>query len=211
MMGRSLSCKTMKICTSSASIIYNNCGYVSSTKYDIKYSTRIPTTCISTCRQASTCAHLPEKREQLLEEHKVIRKGDTINLHTLLFTEYRDYVVRYIDNIQVQVKAAQLAGKVIVLYFLPLHQDYVYSRMSISHLIDTYTYLLPDNVFEVVLVAYGTAEDLRYNQSNFESILYHMPWTAIPFPDITSRERLRKRWEQGPVFSTCWKENHTLF
>ncbi|KAK1356032.1 hypothetical protein POM88_049288 [Heracleum sosnowskyi] len=183
--------------SSSASIIYNNCVHVSSTKYDnINSSTRIPT-CISTCRQASTCGHFPEMKEQLLEEHKVIRKGDTINLHDLLFTKYRDYVVRYKDNIQVQVKAAQLAGKVIVLYFLPLHHDYVYSRISISYLIDTYTYLLPDNVFEVVLVAYGTAEDLRYNQ-----------WDKVLIDTLRGK---RKRWEQGPVFSTCWKENHTLF
>lgn len=92
------------------------------------------------------------------------------------------------------MKAAQLVGKVIVLYFLPVHHDYVYSRMSISYLIDTYTYLMPDNVFEVVLVAYGSAEDLCYNQSNFEAIFSHMPWTAIPFPDITSRERLARRF-----------------
>lgn len=94
----------------------------------------------------------------------------------------------------------QLTGKVIVLYFLPLHHDYLYSRMSVSYLTDTYTYLLPDNVFEVVVVPYGSAEDMllsdlyERNQSNFESIFHHMPWTAIPFPDITSRERLVGRF-----------------
>ncbi|KAK1352086.1 hypothetical protein POM88_053800 [Heracleum sosnowskyi] len=176
MMGRNLLCKRMKIYT--ANITYNSCLYASSRNY----------------QNACTCSQFSEKREQqLLEEHKVARKGDKINLQNLLFTDYRDYVIGHND---VRVKSAELAGKVIVLYFLPLHHDLVYSKMSTSYLTDTYTYLLPDNVFEVVLVAYGTAEDLllsdsyKDNQSNFESIFRQMPWTAIPFLDITSREHL---------------------
>ncbi|XP_074364103.1 putative nucleoredoxin 1 [Apium graveolens] len=99
-----------------------------------------------------------------------------------------------------KVKSAQFAGKVILLYFLPVHHDYLYSRSSISYLTDTYTYLFPDNVFEVVVVPYGTADDMlltdsyECNKSSFESLFYHMPWTAIPFPDIASRERLVGRF-----------------
>ncbi|KAK1352077.1 hypothetical protein POM88_053791 [Heracleum sosnowskyi] len=195
MMGRNLLRKRTIIYT--ANITYNSCLYVSSTNFYNASVTIIPKSTPNSFRQASTCSHFSEKREQLLEEHKVIRKGDVINLQNLLFTNYRDYVVGHND---VRVKAAQLAGKVIVLYFLPLHHDPVYSKMSISYLTDTYTYLLPDNVFEVVVVAYGTTEDMllsdsyKDNQSNFESIFYHMPWTAIPFPDITSRESLGIRY-----------------
>ncbi|KAK1352080.1 hypothetical protein POM88_053794 [Heracleum sosnowskyi] len=163
------------------------------------------------CRAAVPCRAAEKREQQLLEEHKVIRKGDKINLQNLLFTHYRDYVIGHND---VRVKSAELAGKVIVLYFLPLHHDLVYSKMSTSYLTDTYTYLLPDNVFEVVLVAYGTAEDLllsdsyKDNQSNFESIFRQMPWTAIPFPDITSREHLAASLvhpEVDDVHASCIK------
>ncbi|KAL8123450.1 hypothetical protein AgCh_011426 [Apium graveolens] len=191
-MVHNLLCKRTRLYT--VNLVYNSSWNVSPRNHHP--ATKFPSfnSTANTYRLASTCPHLPENKEQLLEENKVIRKGDIINLYDLLFTKYRDYVIRHKDHVDVQVKASQLAGKVLVLYFLPLHHDYVYSRISISYLIDTYTYLLPDNVFEVVLVAYGTAEDLHYNQSNFESIFYHMPWTAIPFPDITSRERIVRRF-----------------
>ncbi|XP_074355030.1 putative nucleoredoxin 1 [Apium graveolens] len=175
-------------------------AYSSSHVCNVSSRTYYDATKINSYKQAYTWVQFPEQRGQLLEEHKVIRKGDIINLHDLLFTKYRDYVVRHTDDIDVQVKAAQLAGKVIVLYFLPLHHDYAYSRMSVSYLTDTYTYLLSDNVFEVVLVAYGSAEDIlssdsyKDSQSHFESIFYHMPWTAIPFPDFTSRDHLARRF-----------------
>lgn len=100
------------------------------------------------------------------------------------------------------MKAAHLADKVIVLYFVPLLPDYSSSR-SRSFLIDTYNYLLPDNSFEVVLVAYGIAEDRILSDSHtnskktFEAIFSCMPWTAIPFSDITSRERLASRFGIG--------------
>ncbi|KAK1359159.1 hypothetical protein POM88_043640 [Heracleum sosnowskyi] len=103
--------------------------------------------------QSSPCSSIPENPrgkgcEQLLEEPKPIRKGDVINLHDLLFTKNRDYLVRYNGD---KVKAEQLAGKVIVLKFANIRRI-----LDIDYLIlkDTYTYLLPDNVFEVVWVAY---------------------------------------------------------
>lgn len=96
---------------------------------------------------------------------------------------------------------AQLADQVIVLYFLPLHQDYAYSRMSISCLKDTYKFLQLENGFEVVLVSNGTADvsifrsDYYYAfRMSFESRFYYMPWTAIPFEDTKSIERLVSRF-----------------
>ncbi|KAK1354400.1 hypothetical protein POM88_047656 [Heracleum sosnowskyi] len=152
-MGLNLLCsKSMKLCSQDIK------NYVTSRNY---YKLTAPGFTSSLNSYFQTCAysHHSENREHVFEEHKVIKKGDVINLRDLLFTKYRDYVVRYEDNIEVQVKSVHLEGKVIVLYFLPLHHDYLYSRMSISYLADTYTYLLPDNVFEVVVVPYGTAED----------------------------------------------------
>ncbi|KAK1352083.1 hypothetical protein POM88_053797 [Heracleum sosnowskyi] len=49
------------------------------------------------------------KDQETQGEIKIIRKGDTISLHDLLFTKDRDHLVRY--NGDQQVKAAHLAGK----------------------------------------------------------------------------------------------------
>ncbi|KAK1350706.1 hypothetical protein POM88_054577 [Heracleum sosnowskyi] len=57
-------------------------------------------------------------------ERKEVTKGDIIDLHDLLFTENRDYLIKYKDN--QKVKAEHLAGKVIVLYFSPLSTDPFY-------------------------------------------------------------------------------------
>ncbi|KAK1354704.1 hypothetical protein POM88_047960 [Heracleum sosnowskyi] len=52
------------------------------------------------------------------EEDLNVREGDVINLPNLLFTENRDYLVKYNDD--QKVKAAQLVGKAILLYFVPV-------------------------------------------------------------------------------------------
>lgn len=91
-----------------------------------------------------------------------------------------------------------MAGKVIVLYFVPLDLD---SR-SVLSLTETYNYLLPDNVFEVVLVAYEkekeklsiSSDSYTSSAEKFEALFALMPWTAVPFSDITSRERLFSRF-----------------
>ncbi|KAK1376785.1 hypothetical protein POM88_032978 [Heracleum sosnowskyi] len=56
---------------------------------------------------------------------KKIKKGDKINLHDLLFTKDRDYLVRYQDN--QRVKAEHLAAKIISLLASP-QRDYVISN-----------------------------------------------------------------------------------
>uniref|UniRef100_A0A164UNZ2 protein-disulfide reductase n=1 Tax=Daucus carota subsp. sativus TaxID=79200 RepID=A0A164UNZ2_DAUCS len=122
-----------------------------------------------------------------------------INLHDLLFTKNRDYLVKYNDD--QQVKAAQLAGKVIILYFVRLNSDPLESVYILS-LVETYTYLLPDHCLEVVLVAYGSEEDIfsiscdshTSSAEKFEAVFSLMPWTAIPFSDIASRVRLSGRF-----------------
>ncbi|KAK1367220.1 hypothetical protein POM88_042781 [Heracleum sosnowskyi] len=59
--------------------------------------------------------------EETKGEAQIMRKGDGINLNDLLFTKDRDYLVKHRDD--KQVKAVHLAGKLIVLYFMPLHRD----------------------------------------------------------------------------------------
>lgn len=72
--------------------------------------------------------------------------------------------------------------------------------MKTLDLIHTYIYLLPYNVFEVVFIAYNekekTAEGALSNDSaeKFEEKFSSMPWTSIPFSDVTSRERLVNRF-----------------
>lgn len=104
------------------------------------------------------------------------------------------------------MKAEELADKVIVVYFVPLLADYLPEWVATTHLTDTYNYLLPHNVFEVVLVAYEVREETLCSSSSnpekqFEAIFSRMPWTAIPFSDIATRERLSRR------FAICMSGN----
>ncbi|KAL8133797.1 putative nucleoredoxin 1 [Apium graveolens] len=120
-----------------------------------------------------------------------VNKGDAIHLNGL-FTQNRDYLIKYNGQ---KVKAGELADKVIALYFVPLLADSVLEKMATTHLVETYNYLRPHNVFEVVLVAYET-DCCRLNPEElFEAIFFRMPWPAIPFSDITSRERLSRRYD----------------
>ncbi|KAL6544900.1 hypothetical protein OROMI_023762 [Orobanche minor] len=130
-----------------------------------------------------------------VEEPKRIAKGDIIDLHDLLFTKNRDYLVRYQDN--QHVKAEHLAAKVIVIYFLSLRGYTDYIRRGISHLEDLYDELYPQNGFEVVFVA---VKDVDHEHvfhrdcwNHFEQIFSLRPWIAIPLSDIPSLESLRRR------------------
>ncbi|KAL6575568.1 hypothetical protein OROHE_000945 [Orobanche hederae] len=144
------------------------------------------------------------------EEFVDIKEGDIINLLDLIFDENRDYVVRYNEQ---QVKAEQLVGKDILLYFVPVsnYLDF-YQENWITYLIDIYCDLLPNNDFEIILVAVDdprvTASPLRTPpepQKVFESIFCRVPWTAIPFSDLASRKRIARRFgisEIGFNFTT---------
>ncbi|KAL6582475.1 hypothetical protein OROMI_006489 [Orobanche minor] len=97
------------------------------------------------------------------------------------------------------VKAGELANKLIAVYLVPLQAVSLEERMATTHLIDTYNYLLPHNVFEVVLVAYETDKTLRGGsnidpEKQFETMFSRMPWTAIPFSDKASRDCLTRRF-----------------
>ncbi|KAK1354033.1 hypothetical protein POM88_047289 [Heracleum sosnowskyi] len=101
-----------------------------------------------------------------VECDRIITKGDVVNLHDLLFTDYRDYLIRYNDDRL--VKAAQLEGKkhsIKALLGSP-KRDYLISNKG-------------DKVF---------IDDLEGKVHSFQ----------------------KKGWEQGSIFSACWKENHTL-
>ncbi|KAK1389955.1 hypothetical protein POM88_018133 [Heracleum sosnowskyi] len=65
-----------------------------------------------------TLMPISDEKGEEMEEHKEIERGDVINLPDLLFTKNRDYLVKYSDN--QRVMAEQLAGKVVVLFFVSL-------------------------------------------------------------------------------------------
>ncbi|XP_017246060.1 probable nucleoredoxin 1 isoform X2 [Daucus carota subsp. sativus] len=134
---------------------------------------------------------------------KRIEKGDFVDLSTLLFTANRDYLVKY--NHPQQVRAEQLAGKVIGIYFLPLR--FLYDRDGNEHskaLMGTYNDLKSKNCFEVVLVVVDEEDvtnepgKISFNPSlegKLQDIFSRTPsWLAIPFSDITSRQRLKRKF-----------------
>ncbi|KAL8094135.1 putative nucleoredoxin 1 isoform X2 [Apium graveolens] len=132
------------------------------------------------------------------EEELKVKEGDIINLMDLLFTENRDYLVKY--NGDQKVKAEQLAGKAILLYFVPVFEPSTMEMEWTTSLVDIYYDLLPNNDFEVIFVAVNNfcAYSPLYHQSDpqkkFEEIFSRLPWTAIPFSDIVSRKRIAKRF-----------------
>ncbi|KAK1395711.1 hypothetical protein POM88_005574 [Heracleum sosnowskyi] len=144
---------------------------------------------------------------------QVIRKGDTISLKDLLFTTNRDYLVK---NNNEQIKAEQLEGKVIVIYFLPLYVDYPQHSEDVTSLLkDVYYDLLPKNNFEVVLVAnhyrhagykreiFGRLSHVRDPQKLFEDLFSSMPWTAIPYSDAVTRKRMQRIFGSGVRKEYC--------
>lgn len=95
--------------------------------------------------------------------------------------------------------AEQLAGKVIVIFFVSLSDgntggvwgDYIRIHK------DLYNDLKPENNQEIVFVGVNDY-DPRFKRSIpgplefFEYLFSRMPWTAIPFSDIVTRERLQR-------------------
>ncbi|XP_063942572.1 probable nucleoredoxin 1 isoform X2 [Daucus carota subsp. sativus] len=129
-----------------------------------------------------------------------VKEGDIINLMDLLFTENRDYLVKHSDDLK--VKAEHLVGKAILLYFVPICSELTsMERELTTSLVDIYYDLLPNNDFEVILVAvnnlratYSGSHIQTDPRKNFEEIFSQMPWTAIPFSDIASRKRIARRF-----------------
>ncbi|KAL6561993.1 hypothetical protein OROGR_003000 [Orobanche gracilis] len=124
-----------------------------------------------------------------------IDKGDIVNMHDLLFTSNRDYLVKYNNQ---QVIAKQLEGKVIALLFIPLCLDHHFARWTTMLLTEVYNNLPSNSGFEVVFVAIN---DLDYGDplpkdphKHFLDMFSLMPWTAIPFSDIPTEEYLHRRF-----------------
>ncbi|KAK1349793.1 hypothetical protein POM88_054756 [Heracleum sosnowskyi] len=129
-----------------------------------------------------------------------IKQGEFVNIFDLLFTETRDYLIKCNDG--QQVKAEELAGKVVIIYFdsvLDLDTGFM------EYLIHTYNSLQHKSGFEVVFVNVDDAVDILNGEisparsqdgpkKHFEDIISCMPWTAIPLSDITSRERIKRRF-----------------
>lgn len=81
-----------------------------------------------------------------------------------------------------QVKAEQLVGKVVVLFFNSVSE---LDMDDLTSLMKTYKYLQQNNGFEVV---YVEVDDISGSEmSDLGDIISRMPWTAIPLSDITSR------------------------
>ncbi|KAL6542787.1 hypothetical protein OROHE_010307 [Orobanche hederae] len=135
-----------------------------------------------------------------LKFKRSITKGDTISLNDLLFTNNRDYLIR---NDNQHVKAEQLEGKVIGVYFVPLSsKDPRHSAWYTALLKDVYDDLHPVNNFETVLIACNDNDpdtDFRAevpvhqdSQKVFHDLFSSMPWTAIPFLDVASRKHVQR-------------------
>ena len=108
-----------------------------------------------------------------------------------------------------QLKAEQLAGKVIVIYimYLPLDDISDCKEWRKTEILKgVYNYLRPNKGFEIVFVAVDDVDNSfgkemlsdplpRTNlEDHFEDVFSFMPWTAIPFSDRTSRKRMDTRF-----------------
>ncbi|KAL6580367.1 hypothetical protein OROMI_008391 [Orobanche minor] len=139
---------------------------------------------------------IDHEEEDIETKKKLINKGDVINLHDLLFTRNRDYLVRYQDN--QQVKAEHLEDKVILIYFTPI-SDIGILRYYVPLVESLYIDLHPRYGFVVVFVA--VKDDVDQDHVCYrdlckrveEEIFSLRPWTAIPLSDIPSENSLRTR------------------
>lgn len=142
--------------------------------------------------QSNASTSWKELKKQNIKYQKVT-KGDVIDLRQFLFTEYRDYLIR---NDGTQVKAEQLAGKVIILYFMTLSHDL---RVSLernpytSLLRDIYNHFSHSRRIEIVFIAFDDANGEVYRK-HFEDTFSRMPWTAIPFSDVMCRRSLARNF-----------------
>lgn len=98
-----------------------------------------------------------------------------------------------------QVKAGDLAGKVVVIYFDSVsHMDTDF----LTCLIHIYTKLQHDSAFEVVFVNVDDPAEGQLSvppsqagpQKHSGDIISRMPWIAIPLSDIRSIKRLKTRF-----------------
>lgn len=81
----------------------------------------------------------------------------------------------------------------LLIYVLNLVPLCYYKLYTLETLKDVYTGLLPNKAFEAIFVAVDPFPETNL-EKHFQDVFYCMPWTAIPFPDITSRKYLQTRF-----------------
>ncbi|XP_074363261.1 putative nucleoredoxin 1 [Apium graveolens] len=116
----------------------------------------------------------------------IIKIGDTVDLSALLFTKKRNFLIK---SNQQRVKAKDLSGKFVVLYFMTLAAYYDDLGTVSKHLVDIHNKLQPKGDFEIVLVAINDHFSPDPHQI-FMKMFSTMPWPAIPFSDLECRKCL---------------------
>lgn len=133
-----------------------------------------------------------------MEEQSCIKRGDVVDLSKLVFTPYRNYLVK--DNLNQRVQAQELDGKVIILLFVSPNEGSSW-RIDVTHLLDMYSKLQPLGGVEIISVAVGEnitchchLQPSMYSNphSLFLELFSKVTWPAIPLPDIKSRTRLQR-------------------
>ncbi|KAL6558384.1 ATP-citrate synthase alpha chain protein 1 [Orobanche minor] len=212
-LGRSIVCKrqAFRCNNTNRSIISSSSdGYTLSTRFNSSRSTPF--------LHFSRCIHLGANPENMLNKKvetnqgssfnlsvvmKAFRKGkvllrglqegDTVDLYDLLFTKDRDYLIKC--NGGQKVKAEQLEGMVVVIYFDSVLNIDLKCLKSLTYI---YNDLHPKNGFEVVFVDVSNSNPsgllgvLREEEPGvpFENVFPKMPWLAIPL----SRKHLKQEF-----------------
>ncbi|VFQ79379.1 unnamed protein product [Cuscuta campestris] len=106
-------------------------------------------------------------------------KGDADDLQSLLSSPDRDFLIR---NNGDRVKIEDLKGKKVGLYFSASWCGPC--RHFTPKLTEVYNEILPKGDFEIVFVSADV------DDNSFDGYFSKMPWTAIPFSDSATRDRL---------------------
>lgn len=91
-----------------------------------------------------------------------------------------------------------MAGKVIIIYFVSLSYNYLRERRATKNLIDLYNAIQPKSGFEIVWVPIIDNKTVQkdHPEEVFKEKFACMPWSAIPYSDLPSGERLLRRFGQ---------------
>lgn len=158
--------------------------------------------CLSLRRCSTGINKQQVKWKQQQQYTSTVQIGDRVNLLKLLFPKHRDHLITYNDRHR-PVQAKHLQGKFIVLHFMPLFPwsslDYSTHKHATTILVEIYNALQPQACLEVVFIPVKLDQrGLELHNSRleeyFELQFSFMPWTAIPFSDIKSREFLETRF-----------------
>ncbi|KAL8156325.1 hypothetical protein AgCh_001427 [Apium graveolens] len=127
--------------------------------------------------------------------------GTTYLCRNPVFHSRMKHIALDFHIVREQVSAKQLSGKVIVMYFVSLEDGFYTWMEETKHLMEIYHTWESEGGFEVVFVAVGDdipsvfVKSVIYKftpREASEDIFSKMACTAIPFPDLKSRNRLEK-------------------